>query len=385
MKVAVLHNFYDSRHPSGENSVVLHEVDQMRNLGIEVDLYGFGVDNLNLEGISPRILFQNLKLFLMFRYKTANSIRRERPDLIHIHNVFPFVGFGFLNVAKSLQIPVIYSMHNYRLTCLKGTQFRKGKVCVKCSTPNSVQGVLFRCYRGSYSQSLLAWRSNRKLRKVLAGAGGVITLSPFMTSRISRFIGSNCLVLERATPSETPTRVHNLKSKLIFFAGRISDEKGIELLCRSWVNSKASANGWLLVVAGDGPQLEVMTSNFASSASISFTGLLNHDEMSRKLATAALLVVPSIWFEGFPKVISQAASNSCAVALNDIGSLGSLELPGGYRIQNNEDSWSKFFSGLNMDELISKGTQNLKWWKESAEINTQTIDLVKFYSRVLES
>jgi hypothetical protein len=106
--------------------------------------------------------------------------------------------------------------------------------------------------------------------------------------------------------------------------------------------------------------------------------------MSKKLASAALLVVPSIWFEGFPKVISQAASNSCALALNDLGSLGSLELPGGYRIQNNEDSWSQFFSGLNMDELISKGTQNLKWWKESAEINTQTMDLVKFYSRVLE-
>ena len=357
----------------------------MRNLGLEVDLYGFGVDNLNLERISPRILFQNLKLFLMFRYKTVRAIRRERPDLIHIHNLFPFVGFDFLKVAKSLQIPVIYSMHNYRVTCLKGTQFRRGKVCVKCSTPNSVQGVLFRCYRGSYIQSLLAWRSNRKLRKVLAIAEGVITLSPFMTNRISKFIGGNCLVLERATPSETPACVDNLKSKLIFFAGRISDEKGIELLCRSWDNSKASANGWHLVVAGDGPQLEVMTSSFASSASISFTGLLNHDEISRKLASAALLVVPSIWFEGFPKVISQAASNSCAVALNDIGSLGSLELPGGYRIKNNEDSWSMFFSSLNMDELISKGAQNLKWWKESAEINNQTSDLVKFYSRILES
>jgi glycosyltransferase involved in cell wall biosynthesis len=385
MKVAVLHNFYDSRHPSGENSVVLHEVDQLRNLGLEVNLYGFGVDNLNLQRISPRILFQNLKLFLMFRYKTARTIRRERPDLIHIHNLFPFVGFGFLKVAQSLQIPVIYSMHNYRVTCLKGTQFRRGKVCVKCSTPNSVQGVLFRCYRGSYSQSLLAWRSNQKLKKVLAIAGGVITLSPFMTSRISMFIGSNCLILERATPSETPACVDNFKSKLILFAGRISDEKGVELLCRSWVNSKASENGWRLVVAGDGPQFEVMTSNFASSASISFTGLLNYAEMSKKLASAALLVVPSIWFEGFPKVVSQAASNSCAVALNDIGSLGSLELPGGYRIQNNEDSWSRFFSDLNVDELMSKGAMNLKWWKESAEINTQTLGLVKFYSRVLES
>jgi len=383
MKVAVLHNFYDSRYPSGENSVVLQEVDQLRNLGLEVNLYGFGVDNLNLERISPRILFQNLKVFLIFRYKTAKTIRSERPDLIHIHNLFPFVGFGFLNIAKSLQIPVIYSMHNYRVTCLKGTQFRRGEVCVKCSTPNAVQGVLFRCYRGSYRQSLLAWRSNRKLRKVLAIAGGVITLSPFMTNRISRFIGSNCLVLERATPSETPARIDNLKSKLIFFAGRISDEKGIALLCQSWNKSKASTNGWLLVVAGDGPQVEVMASNFSSPGSISFTGLLNYDEMSRKLASAALVVVPSIWFEGFPKIISQAASNSCAVALNDIGSLGSLELPGGYRIENNEDAWARFFSGLNMDELISKGAQNLQWWKESAEINTQTLNLVKFYSRIL--
>jgi hypothetical protein len=63
VKEAVLHNFYDSRHPSGENSVVLHEVDQMRNLGLEVDLYVFGVDKLDLERISPRILFQNDKFF----------------------------------------------------------------------------------------------------------------------------------------------------------------------------------------------------------------------------------------------------------------------------------------------------------------------------------
>jgi glycosyltransferase involved in cell wall biosynthesis len=384
VKVAIVHNLYDSNQSSGENSVVLNDVDQLTKLGQEVIFLNFGINSLKRSPISPYVIYENIKKIYKFRRNLRRIILKERPDLIHFHNLFPFIGFNVTKLASRNKIPLVFTMHNYRVTCINGSHFRNHSICIKCIRRSPFWGVIYRCYRGSFSQSFIAFFANRKLKKSLSFSSAVVTLSPFMTDHISNYLNSECMVLERATPSEKVNSVGFKKDKKVLFAGRLTEEKGVDLLCGSWTTSKAEANGWKLVIAGDGNEGPDLLKKFDLYESISFLGMLSADEIAHQMCSSAAVVVPSVWFEGFPKVISQACSNSCAVVVNNIGSLASLDLPGAIKIENNSQHWSDFFSKLDLKELSVMGLNNLEWWITNAESEIQSVKLLDFYKKVVQ-
>lgn len=383
MRVAIIHNFYDKRNPSGENSVVLNDVEQMRNLGHEVDLYGFGIDDFRLGENNPLKVISGALQVLRFRAATKKSLEIYKPDIVHFHNLFPFVGFGVLKRAQKINIPTVFSMHNYRITCLNGMHFRNSQICTKCISSTPTRGIFFGCFRGSKTQSFFAYLANLKLRSIIKRVDGVVTLSPFMTSHIKVFMKKDCQVLERPTPSSRSRSKDFKKMRRVVYAGRLSQEKGIYKLCEDWCDSVAAKTGWTLFVLGDGPQMRELSQRFSDNASIRFLGLVSVDQVSQVMKESMLVIIPSRWFEGFPKIISQAAEASCALAVTDIGSLGSLEVPGLLKISDKPKSWQKYFNQLEAGELKSQGDLNLEWWKGNADSGKAANQLVEFYTRIV--
>ena len=112
-------------------------------------------------------------------------------------------------------------------------------------------------------------------------------------------------------------------------------------------------------------------------------GLLTSEEVSKIMKQSALVVVPSIWYEGFPKIISQASEASCSLAITDIGSLGSIRVPGLTRISLQSDSWVNYFNQLELKPLLFQGNQNFEWWKREANSKKSAAKLADFYRKVI--
>src|SRR5215813_13245811 len=157
MKVVVAHNRYSSAQPSGENVMVDAEIAQLREIGVEVIPFLRSSDEI--EDMSPG---QRLKLPLspIWARRTQHDLRAllatERPDVFHLHNLYPLLSPWVVRTAHAAGVPVVQTIHNYRHVCMAATFLRDGRVCRECVGRRWRQpGVRYSCYRGSRAQSVI--------------------------------------------------------------------------------------------------------------------------------------------------------------------------------------------------------------------------------------
>ena len=146
MKILSVHNSYQL--PGGEDQVFAQEADLLRSHGHDVVLYQASNDQVN--GMNPLVLLGNTIFNRQIHQELCDLMRREKPDIVHVHNTFPLISPAVYYAANGEGIPVVQTLHNYRLLCPAGTLFRDGHVCEKCVTKNIPwPGVVHACYRGS--------------------------------------------------------------------------------------------------------------------------------------------------------------------------------------------------------------------------------------------
>ena len=177
-------------------------------------------------------------------------IRRERPDVVHCHNTFPLISPSIYHAAAREGVPVVQTLHNYRLACLNGYLFRDGRVCERCLGRSPLRGVCRRCYRGSLSQSLTlaamllvhrllgTWR--RKVTRYVAltdFARDKFIAAGLPARKISvkpnAFVASDKGVGLPATV-ERPGASAPDRQRRVVYVGRLSPEKGVDVLLRAW-------------------------------------------------------------------------------------------------------------------------------------------------------
>ena len=153
MRVIVAHNRY--RYAGGEDSVVRSEVEMLRRAGHDVSL--FEADNQTINGFVAKIAAAG-SLFhsSTSAHKMAEVIRKFQPDLLHIHNWFPQISPSIIPVAREAGIPVVQTLHNFRMICANGVMFRDGKVCDDClGRALPLNAAVHACYGGSRVGSAL--------------------------------------------------------------------------------------------------------------------------------------------------------------------------------------------------------------------------------------
>ena len=307
MKIAIVHSFYSQSAPSGENSAVNAQAELLESAGHEVLLISRYTDKeAGRPGykISAAIAAAGIA-----GPDPTDEIRTFRPDVVHIHNLFPNWGAGWLRKWGG---PKVATIHNFRTLCSSGLLFRDGESCTECLDHSSVRALKHRCYRESAVATLpLAWASRSKgaRQPLLHSVDRLILLNEFARSIYAPLTPVPLAVvpnfsLQTATPQENRSG--------FLYVGRLSSEKGaVELAQRfpDWSH---------LRVIGDGPQVETIKDIArASRGSVEYAGRLSHEETMRAVASAEGLIVPSLCTEGIPSVALEAMAHGTPIIVSD--------------------------------------------------------------------
>ncbi len=306
MRVLVVHNRYRSSAPSGENQIVDAEIGLLRDAGIHVVSYLEDSDELVPPGspiakataaVGPVYSPRGMSRFrLLLAY--------VRPDLVHVHNVFPLISPWVVRASKAAGVPVVQTVHNYRHSCLNGLHVRDGRRCDDCVGRRVPwPGVAHACYRGSRVQSLPMAVSQTLHKPTWRMADAFLALTPFMVQRL--LLSGLPAQKIRLRPTWVPDRSANaITSRDFCFVGRLDEPKGVPLLLAAW--RQGPAPGRRLRIAGDGPLRDQVQAAADADASLEYLGRLDAPGVARLLADSAVAVLPSMFYEGFPLVLAEA-------------------------------------------------------------------------------
>ena len=315
MKILILHNAYQQR--GGEDSVVEAESALLQSAGHEVRVEI--VNNDEIDGASAKA-----KAFLRSSYDpgrarwTADLVRATQADVVHVHNFFPLLTPGVHAGAAKEGAAVVQTLHNYRLLCAAATFLRDGEVCEKCLSGSKAWAVVHKCYRDSATASLavarMQWRAERD-QTWRRHVHRFIALTQFAADKfIAGGLPAERLVVKpNSTPPSAPATSVRRAGGL--FVGRLSREKGVGLLMEAWKNIPETP----LTVIGDGP-LRAMLEK-AAPPNVRFLGGLAPSAVRAHMASAAFLVIPSLWYEGLPMTLLEAYASGLPVIASRIGSL----------------------------------------------------------------
>ena len=322
MKVVIAHNRYSSAQPSGENVMVDEEISQLSAAGVTVVPFLRSSDEIEHMSPAGRAL---LPLSPIWAPGTQRELRellaRERPDVFHLHNPYPLLSPWVVRTAHDAGVPVVQTIHNYRHVCLAATFLRDGKICRDCVGKRvATPGIRYACYRGSRAQSTImattlavhrgTWHSVDRFVALTDGIADYLREYGIPSERI--IIKPNA-VSDPGPPPDTP-------GSGALFIGRLSAEKGLELLLSAWQRHPYGLLGQLRII-GDGPQRDLASAAAASRTDVEYIGGTDNAGVQRAIRAAALVIVPSTWEDVLPTVIIEALANGRPVLGTDLGGI----------------------------------------------------------------
>lgn len=327
MKICVIHNYYRTSAPSGENVAVESDVRLLRAHGHEVATLRWENDDLTESPFGQLALSVKCTWNYMAYRKVLQSLRRMEPDVVHVHNTFPQASPAVLYAARRFsRSAIVMTVHNYRMLCANGLLFRNGRTCTECvSSGSSLPAIRYGCYRRSRLKTLpvaLSIDVHRRLGTYWQVPDAVIVLTAFQRDLLSGAVEPGRLFVKPPHYSDPPVRVPwSERCRSILYVGRLSAEKGVNVLIEALSQMPGAPT---CDIVGDGEErraLEATTNRLGMAGRVRFHGLLPPDKAQQAISRAVLLVVPSVWAEGFPLVLREAMALGVPVLASRIGSL----------------------------------------------------------------
>ena len=307
MKILLIHNAYCE--PGGEDVAFDAERRLLEDAGHQVVIYRrTNWEIQNYSGFERLALVSRIVWAKDARQDIAVLLRQEKPQLAHIHNTFVMVSPSVYSACQQAGVPVVQTLHNYRLLCPGANFFRKGHVCEECVEHSLWRGIRYGCYRDSRPATAtvaLMLALHRRWRTWMGMVNGYIALTEFARNK---FI-SGGLPAEKI--SVKPNFVHSdpgertESGEYALFVGRLAPDKGLHTLLASW---KRLHNCLPLHVVGDGPmrtQLEAEAVE-CGVANILFRGRLARSAVWEAIKGAKFLILPSECYENFPVTVAEA-------------------------------------------------------------------------------
>jgi glycosyltransferase involved in cell wall biosynthesis len=303
VKIVVVHSRYRSAAPSGENRVVDQEMAGLVGLGHEVELFERRSDDIERwsparKAALPAAVVWNGSA----RRDLRELLRAERPDVVHVHNTFPLLSASVLYACRDAGVPVVATIHNYKLACASGDFFRDGAVCHDCAAGAPVPAVRHGCYRGSRAATApvaLGITAHRRAWRAMVSAYVCISASQRDLLRGVGLPAERVFVRHNMIPARPVQRA--ARRPEVVYAGRLDAAKGVPVLMASWDDylSRSRQPGLRLVIAGSGPLADLVRSWGASRPSVRLAGQLDPDACAETMASARAVILPSAWEETF--------------------------------------------------------------------------------------
>jgi glycosyltransferase involved in cell wall biosynthesis len=335
MKILLVHNRYRSVAPSGENRVVDREGAALAAQGHEVIRFQRFSDDIEGWSKAKKATLPAQAVWSRESHRDLAAIlAAERPDVVHLHNTFPLLSPAVLYACRDAGIPVVATIHNYKLACANGEFFRDGKVCHDCAGHLPVQGVEHGCYRGSRVATVpvaLATTVHRRAWRSLVSAYIFISASQRDLLRPVGLPADRSFVRHNLIPPHDRPRQE--RTATVVYAGRLDRAKGVRLLMAGWDDylSRSGAEPGTplrLVIAGAGPLQGEVAAWASSRPSVELAGQLGSDQCAELIAGARAVVLPSEWEETFGLVAVEAMAAGTAPIATGHGSFTELITPG---------------------------------------------------------
>jgi glycosyltransferase involved in cell wall biosynthesis len=350
VRILQLHNRY--RETGGEDLVARTEAALLRSGGHEVIEHH--VDN-------PAGALRSAQALAASSWNPSSArlarglAARHRPDIAHVHNTWFTLSASVLPALRAAGVPVVVTLHNYRVVCANALLLRDGRPCEDCVGTHPWRAVRHRCYRGSAVASAFAAAAiaTHRSRHTWEHVDRFIVPSEFVRDRaIAGGLPAERIVTKpHGTDDPGPRRASPSASSTVLCVGRVADYKGTDVLLDAW--ERTSPNPYELVVVGDGPLRARLEARAVKG--VRFAGWQPPAEVRRLMLSARALVLPSICYETFSCVVLEAMAAGLAVVASARG--GAAEVVAGL----GEDclvppgdamAWSAALGGLQDDQAV---------------------------------
>jgi len=328
LSILIAHNYYRSSSPSGEDVVFEAEAELLSARGHVVHKYVRRSDDIAKFSFARQAALGKEIIWSQQSYlEIKQTVAKLRPDVAHFHNTFPLISVSAYRACRELGVPVVQTLHNYRLLCLNGELVREGDVCESCLGKKLPwPGLFHRCYRNSfsYSAAMAAMQFANRMTRTWTEVDLFIAPSEFLRQKY---------VAVGFPPDRIRVKPHftNLQAgpcdgarEYALFVGRLSPEKGVRTLIAAWKQLPQIP----LTIVGDGPQAQELRTAAEQLGNVTFVGAVSHADVVKYVQRARYLVVPSEWYENLPMVIIEAFACGTPVIASNLGALPEVIMHG---------------------------------------------------------
>jgi glycosyltransferase involved in cell wall biosynthesis len=318
VKLLLVHNSY--QQPGGEDQVFASEMELLASHDHEVVCYTAHNDAVEQLGKLSLALRTN---WSRTTYREMLAIlQRERPQIVHVHNTLPLLSPAVYYAAGAARVPVVQTLHNYRLLCPNALLLREQRVCEDCVGRRVAwPGIVHACYRhsrGATSAVAVMLSVHRLLGTWTRKVSRYIALTEFMRDKfITGGFSANQIVVKPNFVAPDPG-MGDHGGRYALFVGRLSHEKGIRTLLQAW---EQIGGRMVLKIAGDGPMQSLAN---GSPPGVEWLGQRSREQVVALMRQACVLVFPAEWYEGFPLIIAEAFATGLPIVASRLGAMAEL-------------------------------------------------------------
>ncbi|TPE43070.1 glycosyltransferase family 4 protein [Pontibacter mangrovi] len=317
MRILLVHNHY--KQTGGEDTVFFAEAALLEEHGHTVEKLTFTNNDVN--SISEKL---QAALGIVYNPKGARAVEEKikelRPDVVHVHNFFPLVSPAVFYVCQKLNVPVVMTLHNYRLICPSSYIHYHGKLHMEnVHKIFPAAAIRDRAYRDSRFQTASVVLTTG-LHKLLGTFRNKVDLLITLTPGAARLFQDSSLNPRPEQLVVKPNFTADLglgnpeREDYFLFVGRLSPEKGLDTLLKAH-----ALHPFKLKVVGDGPLRSMVEAHAAKYSSLEYLGYQKRDKVVEELKSARGLIFPSEWPEMFGMSIIEAFSTGTPVVASKIG------------------------------------------------------------------
>jgi len=341
MKILEINKFHYLK--GGSERYYFGLADELKRQGHEVIFFSM-LDNRNKESKYKKYFIKNIDLHkfsliniikFFYNYEAVRNLKKlikdEKPDIAHLHNIAHQLSPAIINVLKKNNIPIVQTLHDYKLICPNAQLYNQGKICERCNRGEYYQCFLNKCMHNSRAKSFLGMLEaylHNTILKTYDQIDLFLAPSQFMKDTCVRFgiEEKRIKTIYNFVPEDflegnfLSKEEKNEEDYLLYF-GRLSEEKGVSLLLDALILSKEKIK---LKIVGTGPNLKNLKKQIQKHNLVKKVELLGYksgDELKKIILNSRAIVIPSLWPENMPFSLLEALSSGVPAIVSEVGGM----------------------------------------------------------------